>query len=590
LQNAYAAGNLDLAMSLAESIKDTLCFERQDGGAADPPQISADEFAAVEELARPWAQWARGWSFCKPLTLIEKAGIERRQEPADIAVAFHSGQASDLQREVRVARVDERSGTLREVASQVYGERRRGSDLLCRIVFLADVSPQDRAAYLIFYGNANAELPRYASDLRWRGEGYGLDIENRHFVARLSRQMGQLERLTFKRDHGLELFAGGKGHGEPPTIDWSCDYVDRGHLQKLRMRNWSRCPNYELAKGPLCIRVRRWGFPHSPLHPVLTPARMHMDQTYVFYAGLPYFLKEGNMDVVSDLEIDAMRDDEWVFSGQSFTDPVWVDAEGKLHEGDVPAEHQANMWGVGFFHRDTRDAFIALRLEHSARGFDAVQHGGMPRMFYEGHGQVWARYPARDARFKVGASFRQKNAYVVLPYAKNAGAGQIERLRRQLLSPLDVRFAEPPRLPNASAAAALARFGETQDTAPLKPTIWKTLREVRDEQLYSIDANIVDMGYVYDLQVRDGIVHVLVTMPHRGRPVYNFLVTQGGGRVSEGIRERLLKLKGVRDVVVDFTWEPAWTPARLSDAARRTLGLADSAIEALGLKHAEGRK
>ena len=38
-------------------------------------------------------------------------------------------------------------------------------------------------------------------------------------------RMGQLERLTIKRDHGLELFAGGEGHGEPPGIYWAHDYA-----------------------------------------------------------------------------------------------------------------------------------------------------------------------------------------------------------------------------------------------------------------------------------------------------------------------------------------------------------------------------
>ena len=76
------------------------------------------------------------------------------------------------------------------------------------------------------------------------------------------------------------------------------------------------------------------------------------------------------------------------------------------------------------------------------------------------------------------------------------------------------------------------------------------------------------MGYIYDVSVRDGVIHILMTMPHRGRPVYQFFVSQGGGRVEEGIRERLLKLTGVRDVVVDFTWEPAWTSARLTDRGR----------------------
>jgi metal-sulfur cluster biosynthetic enzyme len=81
------------------------------------------------------------------------------------------------------------------------------------------------------------------------------------------------------------------------------------------------------------------------------------------------------------------------------------------------------------------------------------------------------------------------------------------------------------------------------------------------------------MGYVYDVRVRGGVVTLLVTMPHRGRPVYDFLVTQGGGRVEEGIRERLLKLQGVREVFVAFTWNPPWTAARLTDAGRREMGL-----------------
>ena len=81
------------------------------------------------------------------------------------------------------------------------------------------------------------------------------------------------------------------------------------------------------------------------------------------------------------------------------------------------------------------------------------------------------------------------------------------------------------------------------------------------------------MGYVYDVRVRAGVAYVLVTMPHRGRPVYDFLSTQGGGRVTEGIRDRLLKLPGVKDVVVDFTWDPPWTVARLTDAGRRAVGL-----------------
>lgn len=120
----------------------------------------------------------------------------------------------------------------------------------------------------------------------------------------------------------------------------------------------------------------------------------------------------------------------------------------------------------------------------------------------------------------------------------------------------------------------MARSGEAAATATLKPAIWKAINEVKDEQLYKLESGIVDLGYVYDVREQSGIVSVLVTMPHRGRPEFNFLVTAGGGRISPGIRERVMQIPGVRDVVVQFIWNPAWTVHRLSDRARRELGLA----------------
>jgi metal-sulfur cluster biosynthetic enzyme len=83
----------------------------------------------------------------------------------------------------------------------------------------------------------------------------------------------------------------------------------------------------------------------------------------------------------------------------------------------------------------------------------------------------------------------------------------------------------------------------------------------------------VDLGLVYDVRWRHATAHVVMTMPHRGRPIHDFFVTRGGGRVDSGIRERLLAIDGVRDVVVDLTWEPPWTPARLTETGRRSLGL-----------------
>lgn len=564
---AYRSGNLELAQSLAESLKDTLACERQLRGDTGRPGLEAANCLNVADLPAAWAAWARPWSFCKVLALDETTGLARTHEPIELLVSCRADQVDSLAREVRLARVEENTGRLREVPCQVHSETRRGNERRGRVVFFADAPAHQRAVYLLFHGNPAAELPDYPTDLQVRGEGYGLDIENAYFVARLSRQMGQLERLTYKGLHGLELYAGGEGHGEPPNIDWAHDYLASGGFQKFRVTNWANCPNYEVVRGPLCTIVRRWGFPHSPIHPLFTPSRMHVSVAYTFFANTPYFLKQGSMEAVTDFELNYLRDDEWVFSGYSFTDTLWMGPDGKLHEGAVPAGQQDNLWGVGFFNRTSRDAFVALWLEHRADRFGGpFYHSGAPSLHYRGHGQVWSRWAVRgDPQFQAGAALRQRNAYLVLSYAEKGGAAEVEGYRQRLLHPLSVSAAELPKNIKAISSGSLARPGETGEAAQRKKSIWAALRECKDTMLYTVDANVVDMGYIVDVHVRGPVVRVLMTMPHRGRPRYDFL--------AGPMRERLLRLPGVREVIIEPTWNPPWSPNLLTDAGRKAMGL-----------------
>ncbi len=563
LQSAYEKGDRDLALSLAASLRETLSFERYMQGAKQGQTVGEETFARVDALPAAWARWARGWAFYKVLELRETGGLDRVREPVDVGVGFRQDQVGDLPREVRVARLDQAQGTLREVVCQLYAESYADGVRHARLVFLADVPARGRSWYLVLYGNPFAELPAYSTDLQVSGEGYGLDIQNHHYRVRLSRQTGQLERLTYAGERGLELFAAGDAHGEPPHIDWAHDYVASNNFQKFRVTNWAACPNYEAVKGPLCVQVRRWGFPHSPAQPLFAPSRMHMDVKYTFYAGLPYFFKTGRIEAVKDLEITYLRDDEWVFSQAPFTDSVWMDRDGALHEGAVAEGHGDDLWGVGFFHQRTRDAFIALFLEHSAENFDALYHSGAPDLNYFGDGQIWSRWPARAGpHFKAGAVLKQRNAYLVMPYE---GTAQVEETRKRLLQPLQVGPGVLPEGIDAGPGPGLARPGETRETAPLKPALWAALRQVKDGQFYTVDANVVDMGYIYDLRMLGDRVQVLMTMPHRGRPQYGYL--------ARPVRQRLLEVEGVRQVVVDFTWEPAWTAARLTRRGRQVMGL-----------------
>jgi len=90
----------------------------------------------------------------------------------------------------------------------------------------------------------------------------------------------------------------------------------------------------------------------------------------------------------------------------------------------------------------------------------------------------------------------------------------------------------------------------------------EALREVYDPELHY---NIYDLGLVYDIGVEDGKVRILMTLTTPACPI--------GPMVTEQIQETLNLLAGVRDVDIQFTFDPAWNPEMMSDEARADLGL-----------------
>jgi metal-sulfur cluster biosynthetic enzyme len=571
MQGAWSRGDFDLTRALLASMRNTVIQEQQERESHGAPLAVAH--GRVEDLPQAWREWARGWLRFVTLQLDETTGQTRPPEPVDVALEFPLAETTDLHREIRLVRVDR--GTLVEVPCQIYGEVTRRDRRACRLLFLASSPAHTRSTWLVFYGNPDAELPQYPTDLRTDGEGFALDIENDFFRASLSRQMGQLERLTFKREHNLELFAGGEGHGEPPGIDWAHDYVTSGNFQKMRITLWDTPPDYEVVRGPLATIVRRWGFPYSPVHPLFSPSRVHMDVEYRFYAGLPWFHKFGRIDVIKEVEADALRDDEWVFSGQSFTTALWMGPDGKLRTGEVDKEHAEKLWGVGFANPTAGDAFLALFLEHRAENLPEPRHTGSPLMWYRWHGHVWSRYPLPVKQVPAGAVLHQRNAYLVEHYREGSTA-KIEALRHRLVNPLAVSAGDLPRDAGAPAAGRLARPGESGDATVSKRALWEALRDCKDEQLYRADVSVVDLGLVRDICVRGDVVTVVMQMPHRGRPRIGFFEYGSGGN-SMPLRQRLMRVAGVSKVVVEHAWEPGWSSNRLTADGRRKLGLPDQA-------------
>lgn len=99
------------------------------------------------------------------------------------------------------------------------------------------------------------------------------------------------------------------------------------------------------------------------------------------------------------------------------------------------------------------------------------------------------------------------------------------------------------------------------NTTPDAALVWDTLRSIPDPEF---GINIVDLGLIYDVVCGDGDVGVTMTLTTPSCP--------SGGWIYEGVKVALERLPGVKKVEVTMVFEPAWTPERLSEAARRELG------------------
>ncbi|MFA6947233.1 MAG: hypothetical protein WC220_15170, partial [Pedobacter sp.] len=144
------------------------------------------------------------------------------------------------------------------------------------------------------------------------------------------------------------------------------------------------------------------------------------------------------MTSIKDFELVYARDDEWVFTGQPFTDPLWMGPDGKLKIGEVDPDFKDNLWGAGFFNKDTKDSFIGLFLEHYADGLPELVHSGSPQAHYDWALQLWSRSPLPVKKLPSGTVLHEKNAYLSIPFTYEDGPQKIEELRRRLMKPLTV--------------------------------------------------------------------------------------------------------------------------------------------------------
>lgn len=95
-----------------------------------------------------------------------------------------------------------------------------------------------------------------------------------------------------------------------------------------------------------------------------------------------------------------------------------------------------------------------------------------------------------------------------------------------------------------------------------KEDVLEALRKVYDPE---IPINVVDLGLIYDVQVDGDTVRVKMTLTARGCPMAGF--------ISENVKKKLEEMEGIKKADVEVVWDPPWTPERLTQEAKKTLGL-----------------
>lgn len=103
---------------------------------------------------------------------------------------------------------------------------------------------------------------------------------------------------------------------------------------------------------------------------------------------------------------------------------------------------------------------------------------------------------------------------------------------------------------------------EDQKSAISEAQVVEALKECYDPE---IPVNLVDLGLIYDIKIIDDWVGVKMTLTSPGCGM--------SGMISQNVRNRVLKVPGVKDADVRIVWEPMWSPTRMSAEARKKLGM-----------------
>ena len=91
--------------------------------------------------------------------------------------------------------------------------------------------------------------------------------------------------------------------------------------------------------------------------------------------------------------------------------------------------------------------------------------------------------------------------------------------------------------------------------------VLEVLRQVEDPEL---GMDIVDLGLLYEVEVEDSTAKITYSLTSMGCPA--------GPLIAQDIDDAARQVEGVEDVQLELTFDPPWTPDKMSDDAKFILG------------------
>lgn len=92
--------------------------------------------------------------------------------------------------------------------------------------------------------------------------------------------------------------------------------------------------------------------------------------------------------------------------------------------------------------------------------------------------------------------------------------------------------------------------------------VYTELKQVFDPE---IPVNIVDLGFIYDLKIEEGVCKINMTLTSKTCPEAQ--------SIPDMVRRRCNTLDGINDTEVTIVWEPEWTPHAITEDGRKILGM-----------------